>query len=61
MQEPVKGNPKGGEQGAWDKSLNGHEETTEICKHKNDMYLQYANVIQYDMKIHEGARIYGAL
>ena len=42
------------------KSLNGHEETTEICKHKNDMYLQYENVIQCDMKIHEGARIYGA-
>ena len=26
MQEPVKGKPKGGEQGAWDKSLNGHED-----------------------------------
>ena len=33
---------KRGEQGAWDKSLNGHERDHRICKHKNIMYLQYA-------------------
>ena len=44
MQEPVKGKQERGEQGAWDKSLNGHEreETTDML---TDNVLTICNVV----------------
>ena len=55
MQKPVKGKQRRGEQGAWEKSLNGHEDHR-YANTRMIMYLQYE--MWYNMI--EGARIYGA-
>ena len=57
MQEPVKGKPKRGEQGAWDKSLNRHEKTTDMQTQEYYVFTICNNVM---MSYNEGARIYGA-
>ena len=60
MQEPVKGKPRKGRARRLGKSLNEHIETTDMQTQEYYVFTICNNVVQYDMMLNEGARIYGA-